>query len=160
METVGPPRDDVELHLLTEWGDPASRGRSGVAGVASVLVHIAGLALILLLPSGFLSSPPEPEQVRPLVTPLVEPLTEFTQPTPTKAKIAKEIDMAALQPRPTIQMPRGAPSTTQPMAQRPAAIPSAPPPAPAALPEPPKVEAAKEPPKIELRSEERRVGKE
>ena len=150
METVGPPRDDVELHLLTEWGVPASRGRSGVAGVASVLVHIAGLALILLFPSGFLSSPPEPEQVRPMVTPLVEPLTEFTQPTPTKAKIAKEIDMAALQPRPTIQMPRGAPSTTQPMAQRPAAIPSAPQPAPAALPEPPRVEAAKEPPKIEL----------
>ena len=150
METVGPPRDDVELHLLTEWGDPASRGRSGVAGVASVLVHIAGLALIVLLPSNFLSSPPEAPQVRPIVTPLVEPLTEFTQPTPTKAKIAKEIDMAALQPRPTIQMPRGAPSTTQPMAQRPAAIPSAPQPAPAALPEPPKVEAAKEPPKIEL----------
>ena len=150
METVGLPRDDVELHLLTEWGDPASRGRSGVAGVASVLVHIAGLALIVLLPSNFLSSPPEAPQVRPIVTPLVEPLTEFTQPTPTKAKIAKEIDMAALQPRPTIQMPRGAPSTTQPMAQRPAAIPSAPQPAPAAVPEPPKVEAAKEPPKIEL----------
>src|SRR5664280_2759402 len=151
METVGPPRDDVELHLLTEWGDPASRGRSGVAGVASVLLHIAGLVLIVLLPSGFLSVPPEAPQARPIVTPLVEPLTEFTQPTPSKGKIAKEIDMAALQPRPTIQMPRGAPSTTQPMAQRPAAIPSAPQPAPAALPEPPRVEAvAKEPPKIEL----------
>jgi TonB family protein len=150
METVGPPRDDVELHLLTEWGDPASRGRSGVAGVASVLVHVAGLILIVLLPSGFLSPPPEPEQARPMVTPLVEPLTEFTQPTPNKGKVTKEIDMAALQPRPTIQMPRGAPSTTQPMAQRPAPIPSAPQPVPAALPEPPKMEAAKEPPKIEL----------
>jgi TonB family protein len=151
METVGPPLDDDELHLLTEWGDPASRGRSGVAGVASVLVHIAGLILIVLLPSDFLSPPPEPARVPTIVTPLVEPLTEFTQPTPTKGKITKEIDMAALQPRPTIQLPRGAPSTTQPMAQRPAAIPSAPQPAPAALPEPPRVEAvAKEPPKIEL----------
>ena len=151
METVGPPQDDVELHLLTEWGDPASRGRSGVAGIASVLVHIAGLILIVLLPSDFLSPPPEPARVPTIVTPLVEPLTEFTQPTPTKGKITKEIDMAALQPRPTIQLPRGAPSTTQPMAQRPAAIPSAPQPAPAALPEPPRVEAvAKEPPKIEL----------
>ena len=151
METVGPPLDDVELHLLTEWGDPASRGRSGVAGVASVLVHIAGLILIVLLPSDFLSPPPEPAQARPIVTPLVEPLTEFTQPTPTKGKITKEIDMAALQPRDRIQMPKAAPSTTQPMAQRPAAIPSAPQPAPAALPEPPKIEAvAKEPPKIEL----------
>ena len=151
METVGPPLDDDELHLLTEWGDPASRGRSGVAGIASVLVHIAGLILIVLLPSDFLSPPPEPARVPTIVTPLVEPLTEFTQPTPTKGKITKEIDMAALQPRPTIQLPRGAPSTMQPMAQRPAAIPSAPQPAPAALPEPPRVEAvAKEPPKIEL----------
>ena len=62
METVGPPVDDVELHLLTEWGDPASRGRSGVASVASVLLHIAGIVLIVLLPSDFLSSPPEPAE--------------------------------------------------------------------------------------------------
>lgn len=151
METVGPPVDDVELHLLTEWGDPASRGRSGVASVASVLLHIAGIVLIVLLPSDFLSSPPEPVKARPLITPLVEPLTEFTQPTPTKGKITKEIDMAALQPRERIQMPKAAPSTTQPMAKRPAAIPSPPQPAPAALPEPPKIEAVvKEPPKIEL----------
>jgi TonB family protein len=151
METVGPPPDDVELHLLTEWGDPASRGRSGVAGVASILVHIVGLTLIVLLPSDFLSSPPEPAKAAAIITPLVEPLTEFTQPAPNKGKIAKEIDMAALQPRPTIQLPRGAPSTSQPMAQRPAPIPAPPQPPPAALPEPPKIEAiAKEPPKIEL----------
>src|ERR1035441_6004286 len=150
METVGPPLDDVTPHFLTEWGDPASRGRSGFAGVASVLFHIAGLALIVLLPSGFLSTPPEPAKAAPIITPLVEPLTEFTQPKPTKGKIAKEIDMAALQPRPTIQMPRAAPSTSQPIAPRPAPIPSPPQPPPA-LPEPPKTEtAAKEPPKIEL----------
>jgi len=149
METVGPPPEDVELHLLTDWGDPASRGRHGVAGVASVLFHVAGLLLIVLLPSNFLSSPPEPAKAAPLITPLVEPLTEFTQPTPTKGKITKEIDMAALQPRPTIQMPRGAPSTTQPMAQRPAAIPTPPQPPPVALPEPPKEAALKEP-KLEL----------
>ena len=151
METVGPPPDDVELHLLTEWGDPASRGRSGVAGVASVLVHIAGLILIVLLPSDFLAPPVEPAQARQIVTPLIEPLTEFTQPTPTKGKITKEIDIAALLPRDRIQMPKAAPSTTQPMAPRPAAIPSAPQPAPTAMPEPPKIEAvAKEAPKIEL----------
>jgi TonB family protein len=116
-----------------------------------VLLHIAGIVLILLLPSDFLSSPPEPVNARPLITPLVEPLTEFTQPTPTKGKITKEIDMAALQPRERIQMPKAAPSTTQPMAKRPAAIPSPPQPAPAALPEPPKIEAVvKEQLKIEL----------
>src|SRR5450759_1134922 len=58
METVGPPLDDDEPHLLTEWGDPASRGRSGVAGAASVFLHIAGVILIVLLPSNLLSPPP------------------------------------------------------------------------------------------------------
>jgi TonB family protein len=153
METVGPPLDDIEPHLLTEWGDPASRGRSGVAGLASLLVHVVGLTLILLLPSDFLSTPPEPVKARPIVTPLVEPLTEFTQPAPNKGKIAKELDMAALLPRPTIQMPRAAPSTSQPIAPRPAPVPTAPQPPPAALPEPPKIEAVvKEPPQIELPS--------
>src|SRR5260370_8128965 len=130
METVGPPVDDVELPLLTEWGDPASRGRSGVASVASVLLHIAGIVLILLLPSDFLSSPPEPVKARPLITPLVEPLTEFTQPTPTKGKITKEIDIAALQPRKRIQMPKAAPPTTPPIPKPPAATPSPPQPTP------------------------------
>jgi TonB family protein len=151
METVGPPLDDVELHLLTEWGDPASRGRSGVASVASVLLHIAGVILIVLLPSDFLSSPPEPVKARQVITPLIEPLTEFTQPAPTKGKITKEIDMASLQPRKSIQLPKAAPSTSQPIAPRPAAIPTPPQPPPAAMPEPPKIEAVvKEPPKIEL----------
>src|SRR5436309_2637658 len=144
METVGPP-EDVELHLLTEWGDPASRGRTGVAGVASVLVHIAGILLIVLLPSNFLAPPPEPAKAPRIVTPLVEPLTEFTQPTPTKAKITKEIDMAALLPRERIQMPKASPSTSQPMAQRPAPMPTPPQPAPA-MPEPPKLEASNKEP--------------
>jgi TonB family protein len=149
METVGPPTDDVELHLLTEWSDP--RGRSGVAGIASVLLHAAVLTLVVLLPGSFLASPPEPVRAPPHVTPLVEPLTEFTQPTPTKGKISREIDMAALQPRPSIQAPRAAPSTHQPMAQRPAPLPTPPQPPPAALPEPPKLEAiVREAPKIEL----------
>ena len=149
METVGPPGEDVELHLLTEWDDPGSRGRHGVAGVGSILVHAAGVLLLFLLPSTFLAPPQEPAKPAPLVTPLVEPLTEFTQPTPTKGKITKEIDMATLQPRPTIQIPRAAPSTTQPIAPRPAAVP-APPQPPPALPEPPKEAALKEPPSIEL----------
>jgi len=85
-----------------------------------------------------------------IVTPLVEPLTEFTQPTPTKGKVTREIDIAALQPRDRIQMPKAAPSTTRPMAPRPAPVPSLPQPAPAALPEPPKIEAGLKEPKIEL----------
>ena len=152
METVGPPADDVELHLLTEWGDPASNGRPRTAGVLSVLLHAALLITLALLPP---DAPPTPEQAQMhrVVTPLIEPITEFTQPAPNKGKVAKELDIAALQPRPRIQAPRGAPSTTQEMAKRPAELPTPPQPkaAPAPLPEPPKIEAAfKEAPKLDL----------
>src|SRR6266540_1862487 len=105
METVGPPPDDNELHLLTEWSDPASRSRSGVAGLTSVLLHIAGIILVVSLPTDLLV-PPKELAPRRNITPLVEPLTEFTQPTPTKGKVAKEIDIAALLPRDRIQMPK------------------------------------------------------
>ena len=152
METVGPPVDDDELHLLTEWERPrfprpfrrcGRRFRIGPRRRRIVLSFCCPATSCRRLRS-------LPERA-PIITPLVEPLTEFTQPTPTKGKITKEIDMAALQPRERIQMPKAAPSTTRPMAQRPAAIPSPPQPPPAALPEPPKIEAvAKEPPKIEL----------
>jgi len=125
--------------------------------VASVLVHAAGICLLVFLPAGFLDGPPparDAAQIHPRVTPLVEPLTEFTQKTPNKGKIAKELDVASLQPRERIQAPQGAPSTTRPQALRPAPIPA--PPAPQttpqpSLPEPPKLEASnKEPPRIDL----------
>ncbi len=156
METVGPQPVDDELHLLTEWGDPAARDRSGKAGVISLVVHaVAILALALLPQDFFFSSAPLPEAspVRKTVTPLIEPLTEFTQQAPNKAKIAKAIDMASLEARKPIQAPPGPVSTSRPAAPRPAMIPAPPAPAPVAapLPEPPKIEAAvKEPPKIDL----------
>jgi TonB family protein len=151
METVGLPPADVELHLLTEWGDRNSRVRWRKASVASLLVHIALIVVLMSLPAGFLDGPPARRaapQVHHIVTPLIEPLTEFTQKTPNKAKIAKELDVAALQPRKRIQAPQPTPSTTRPQASRPAPIPSAPAPA---LPDPPKLEASnKEAPKLEL----------
>jgi TonB family protein len=156
METVGPPRADDELHLLTEWGDAASRERKGKAGVASILIHAAAILLLAFLPDEvFFSTPPPPEEPHShtVVTPLIEPRTELTQKTPNQGKIAKTIDMAALQPRPNIQAPVGQPPTLQPKAPRPAQVPVPPPPrpVPAAMPEPPKIEtAAKEAPKLEL----------
>jgi TonB family protein len=151
METVGLPPTDVELHLLTEWDDRNSRVRWREASVASVLVHIAGIVILVSLPAGFLDGPPplrEAPQVHRIVTPLIEPPTEFTQKTPNKGKVAKELDVAALQPRARLQAPPGAPSTTRPQASRPAPIPAAPTPP---LPEPPKLEANhKEAPKLDL----------
>jgi len=123
--------------------------------VASVLVHVAGIVLLVFLPAGFLDGPP-PERAAPrihqTVTPLVEPLTEFTQKAVNKGKIAKELDVAALQPRARIQSPQGAPSTTRPQALRPPPVPAAAAVQPApSLPEPPKLEAVnKEAPKLDL----------
>ncbi len=127
MKTVGPPVDDAELHLLHEWGDPAESGRTRTAGIVSVVLHIAVLVLLVLVPPDMLAPrPPELPEMQHRVTPLIDPITEFTQPTPNKGKPAKELDIAALQPRPRIQAPKGTPSTTQPMAPRPAEVPSPP----------------------------------
>ena len=154
METVGPPPLDDQLHLLHEWGDPYSRGRSRTAGVASILVHAGVIALLLVMPSNFLAPEPEPEPKKTvIVTPLIAPpLTEFTQKEPTKSKINREIDMASLQPKQRVQTPVAPPSTSRPAAPRAAAIPPAPPPRPAApLPEPPRIEATnREAPKLDL----------
>ena len=153
METVGTPAEDLELHLLHEWGDAATTRRTRSAAVYSVIVHIAFVILLATIPPDLLAPPPAPlPEMKRIVTPLTDPITEFTQPTANKSKIAKELDIQALQPRPKIQAPQGAPSTTRPMAQRPAPIPTPPAPAAApAIPEPPKIEAtAKEAPKLEL----------
>ncbi len=127
METVGPPADNAELHLLTQWGDPASSGRTRTAGIVSILIHIAVLVTLALVPADILAPPPaELPEMKRRVTPLLDPITEFTQPTPNKGKPAKELDIAALQPRPRIQAPQGAPSTTRQIAPRPAQLPAPP----------------------------------
>ena len=149
METVGPPDDD-DLHLLYEWGDQFTPGRRKRAGITSILVHIAAIAVILVLPPDFLvpAPPPAPPRKQEIVTPLVAPLTEFTQKEAPKGKINREIDEASLRPHPRIQAPAGPPP-----APRPAVIPPAPAPKAAAqaLPEPPKIEAAlKDAPKLDL----------
>src|SRR5207244_7466563 len=111
------------------------------------------IVVLMALPAGLFDGPPprrQAQQVRQTVTPLVEPLTEFTQKAPNRGKIAKELDVAALQPRERIQAPQDAPSTTRPQAPRPAQIPSAPTQQPPALPEPPKFEARNDAPKLDL----------
>src|SRR5215813_1935586 len=151
METVVPPPPEAELHLLTEWGDPAERGRTRTAAVVSVVVHAAAISLILLLPASFLAPPPIPETHR-IITPLVEPLTTLTQKAPNVGKLSKEFS-AAVTPKPRIQMATPPPAAPRPAPPKPLAIPSPPPKAatPAQQPEPPKVEASAKPtPKVDL----------
>ncbi len=149
MEQVAQPPEELELHLLTDWGDPGSRKRGEKAGILSILLHAAVIITLALLPADILK-PPENEVRR--VTPLIDPpLTELTQKAPNTGKITKEFNAAEVEPRPRIQIPAARPSTTRPQAPRPAPIPSMPAPKPQAvpLPEAPTV-AQNTTPKIEL----------
>ncbi|MBS1853802.1 MAG: TonB C-terminal domain-containing protein [Acidobacteria bacterium] len=155
MESVDPSTAEPELDLLLQWGEAGRGARTGRAAVLSVAIHVAVISAILLAPAEFFApNPPRHAVEIQRVTPLVDPITEFTQKRKNQGKLSKEIDMASLQPRERIQTPKGLASTTRPRAPRPAEIPAPPepkPPAPVALPEPPKIEAASRPaPKIDL----------
>ena len=144
MERVAPPSDDLELDLLTQWGVFTDAGRSRRAAVLSVAAHGVLIGVLLMVPA---DTAPPPERVAKLerVTPLIEPPPELTQTEPTKGKITKEFKLPDIEPRPRIQVPRGAPSTTRPLAPRPAEVPAPPTPRATSLPEPPKLEASAAP---------------
>jgi TonB family protein len=145
METLGPAPPDVELHLLTEWGESGygSRQRSRVAlislsgGAISLLLFAGVAAALAWAPPGVLT--PLESAARRLVMPLVEPLTELTQKAPNKGKINKEFTTPEIAPRARIQIPPGPPVPTPPQQFQPAPAPVPKPAAP--LPEPPKIEA-------------------
>jgi TonB family protein len=141
METVVRGPADAELHLLTDWGDPAARSRTRKAAVSTVLLHIAVVVGLALVPRSVIVPPPMRES--PRVTPLVEPFTELTQKAPNKGRVNPEFNATEMRPRPRVQIPAGPPSTARPAPLKPLALPPAPKPMPAApLPEPPKVESA------------------
>jgi len=143
METVGLPSDELELHLLTEWGNPGDRTRERKAAVFSVLGHVLLVVLLVLVPLD--SSEPPPPRKAPRVTPLIAPPGELTQTAPNKHKLSKQFDVVEAQERPNIQIPQGAPSTTRPRAFRPT-LPQPPPvKATSPLPEAPKVDTSPRP---------------
>ena len=150
METVGNPPADVELHLLTNWGDPAGRARTGRAAVMSVLVHIAAIVFIVAVPESIMQ-PPSRRGMETIVTPLIEPLSLLTQKDPNAGKVDKEFNATHIEPRPRIHLPPAPPAAPPPQPE--AATPAPPTPKPvqaAALPEPPKVDIHNETPKLTL----------
>jgi len=157
METVVQAPPDPELNLLTEWGDPDLSPRTRTAAIASVIFHAGVLLILILLPPQVGTRRPESAVVvHRVITPLIEPLTELTQKAPNTGKVQKEFNAAEVTPRPRIQVPAAAPSTTRGRATKQAAIPTPPTPRPATpqpvpLPEAPKVDAGvKQPPKAEV----------
>lgn len=151
METVVPPPPDAELHLLTDWGDPAGRARRGRSAVLSLLTHAAVILFLLFMPETFLQSP-RSRVLEPVITPLILPPLTLTQKEPNVNKVIRELRTADLTPR--IKAPAG--PSPEPQAAAPRKPVAPPPPPPKAspqtpLPEPPKVEiAADETPKVTL----------
>ena len=147
METVAKPPADLELHLLTDWGDPSGRARKGRAAILSVLVHIAAIVFIVVVPESIMQ-PPARRRMEPVVTPLIEPLSLLTQKEPNAGKVDKEFNATHIEPRPRIHVPPAPPAAPP----QPQAAASAPPKQAqaAALPEPPKVELNNETPKLTL----------
>jgi TonB family protein len=147
METVAQPPPDAELRLLTNWTDPDQPQRTRAATIGSVLAHVLIVGILLALPAYV---PPVEPEVHQVVTPLIEPPTPLTQKAPNTDKLTKEFNAQEAVPRPRVQIPEAAVSTSRPAARQPAPfVPPSPPPKgtpnPPA-PEPPKIEAAVKPP--------------
>jgi TonB family protein len=152
MDTVAQPPADAELRLLTDWRDPEQPRRTRAAAVGSVLAHVAIIAILMALPAYV---PPVEPEVRQTITPLIEPPTPLTQKAPNTEKITKEFNAQEAIPRPRVQIPEAAVSTSRPAAPRPAPfVPPSPPPKGVPTPptpEMPKIEASVKPqPNVDL----------
>ena len=140
----------LELDLNPQWREPVTSRRLLRAGVGSVLVHVAIIALLVSLPA--VETSPDATVITPDVSravPLVAPrFYEPTQKDPNKGKVSRELDVrsseTAPEPRaPRFKVPQPAPG---PVAQ---ATPPAPSPAPKIEQpriEPPRILAAAAPP--------------
>jgi TonB family protein len=123
-----PPPHIGEVRLLLDWAPPVEKRRILRAGTGSILLHVVGILILMLLPSG-VTVRQGPHLLSALQsTPLVEPPRDLTQKAPNRGKVSKEFDLESLLPRPRLLIP---PESSMP---RPAPVlPS--------LPEPPKVDA-------------------
>jgi TonB family protein len=163
MDTVVSAPVEPELNLLTTWGQADDADRRRKALIATVLFHLAGIAVLFLLPESFFENKkPLPEPQRH-ITPIYEPLTPLTQKAPNAAKASKEfsVEDRGSRTRPTAPPTPPAPTPARASAPPPppppvrkAVIPQPPPPKPVQnaqpLPEPPKVDATVNAPKVDL----------
>jgi TonB family protein len=130
METLTPPEaantsTEPELHLWLErsrtpdwrqWREPASY---------SVGFHVALILALLLIPDSPVRQIPEPRRTVERVTHLYIP-QELTQKAPSTGKIAKELTLESIAPRPAIRTPSPAPPAKRQLAATPPPAPAAP----------------------------------
>jgi TonB family protein len=130
-----------QQELKLEWPELAGAPFGGWTWLASLAVHVAGIVLVMLLPSSaFL---PSHERTMRSSTVLVAPPVEMTQTAPNRAQVGKEFSLENLLPQPPVAVPPALP----PIARQATRV-FAPPPRPrsgALLPEPPSVDTARSP---------------
>lgn len=134
---------EEELKIFPDWTREGLAARSWRGFAISLTLHAMTVVILFSTSAGsFLLSRSAPRIVAQFREPikLVEPPLELTQPEPNRGKPSKSIDLEGLLPRPALQLPPSALSTTRPAA-RVLAPPSPPVPEVTALPEPPKLDA-------------------
>ena len=94
LHDVGLEQDALEL--FPEWQEPITSRRLLRAGLGSLLVHAAVVAILLTLPetSGRLTGPPITADFRKTAVPLVAPkILEVTQKDENKGKVTHQLDI-------------------------------------------------------------------
>lgn len=136
--------------LLLDWHEPEQSSRHVQALAGTVVVHILIFAFLTLLAR--LDTPrhsvPEEAFVPKNFTPLIAPRFQLTQKEPTQGKVAKQVRVEDLLPKPQVQQRTPTPPVVAKKAfQAPPQNPLPPAPTPAALPPPelPKYEASAKP---------------
>lgn len=132
---------DSGPNFLLDWHESIDSRRYWRAGIGSLIFHVVVIAIVFVLGSLSVPLPRQATIIYPdfsKATPLVLP-RDLTQKEPNKGKIAKEVDVEDLKPRPPSQQrlpPAPAVRAFKPPAPRP---PGPPQPAPR-IAEPPKID--------------------
>lgn len=98
-----PHSKEIEPHFLVDWAPP-SRGRSWVV---SLVLHVLGIGLLLLIPQALLA--PHGFTESHAFTQLTAPPRELTQIAPNRSRIAHEFSLQNLQSRRVQPVPVPAP---------------------------------------------------
>ncbi len=142
--------------FLLDWHEPDESSRHVRAAIGTVIVHILVFGILSLLAKLDGPKPIEEREVARVVTPLIAPRFRLTQKEPNQGKVAKEVRVEDLLPKPEVQKRIPTPAIAPKKAfQAPPSnpLPAAPKPAPMLPPpEPPKYEAAAKPPQAMMPS--------
>lgn len=142
---------DTGPKLLLDWHEPDEPARLWRAGAGAIVFHIglfAFLTLLARLDTKSFEPPLETSAVKKY-TPLVDPPFRLTQKDPNAGKIAKQVHLEDLLPKPEVRArtPTVAAAPKKTFQAPPAnPTPARPKPAVMPLPEPPKYEASVKPP--------------